>query len=220
MSRTMFQIEYGDSGIRLEEIFSVMTEIAREMDLASRTTISMLNWIRSTSPKCIEDVCSNIDKPIFEVKVPLEFKKGASVSEEILRVIPLNDNAIQVMITDASLSPKKCEDVAVDFAQRLYEKATGKKIRRDQILIKGTASLAENICEHCLQKVEGFPYVCKICRRTFCYEHRRPETHGCQLKRMEEETEPPARHLTTVHQPIADSEKTRPAVTVKRIPCG
>ena len=217
MSKGTYQIEYNDTKIQVDQILSALNAIARQMDHARKKSLSKMKWLPKTDVNFAQTPQFDVDKPIFEVSVPPEFTDDVNVSNEVLRVIAINDNTVQVVITDASIPPDKCEKIAIDFAQRLHEKATGRKIAREQILAKNIASLATNICEHCLEHIEGLPHVCKVCGRTFCYDHRRPETHGCQLKvRIDH----PEQATTKQQQRRPEKESAQPRVIIRKIPCG
>jgi hypothetical protein len=217
LSRGTYQIEYKDTKIRVDQILSVLNEIARQMDHARKESLSKVEWIPKKAVDFGQMPQLGADETIFELSVPAESAGGLNVSKEILRIIPIRGNTVQVAITDASVSPSECEKMAIDFAKRLHEKATGRKISEEQISLWNIASLATNICEHCLQNIEGLPRTCKVCGRTFCYDHRRPETHGCQLKvRSDHPEETVKRH----QQLKAEQQSDQPRVTIRRIPCG
>jgi hypothetical protein len=217
VSKGTYQIQYNDTKIKVDQIFSALNEIARQMDHARKKSLSKIKWAPKTNVNFAQTPQFDVDKPIFEVSVPPEFTDDVNVSNEALRVIAINDNTVQVVITDASIPPGKCEKIAIDFAGRLYEKATGMKIAREQMMLKNIASLSENICEHCLQHIEGLPYACKVCGRTFCYDHRRPETHGCQLKVRSDQPKQP---IMKKQQLKPQKKSAQPRVTVQKIPCG
>jgi hypothetical protein len=214
MSKYVYQIEFNDEKIKINQILTALAEIAREMDLTHRKLMSELKW---SSKGSIIPPKFNDDKPIFEMNVPDELTHDIGVSNEALRIQPINDKMIQVAITDASLPPKKCEELAIKFAQQLYKKITGKAIRREHILLNKIASLEVNICEQCLKALEDLPYRCRYCGRTFCYDHRMPEAHGCQLSeklRLPENSQGGRRE-------IGKCEKNaRPEIIVRKIPCG
>lgn len=217
LSKDTYQIQYNDTKIQIDQILSALNEIARELDRAAKVSLSKLDWVPRASTEPVQKPEFDVDKPIFEAMVPPEFTKDVHVSNEILRIAPLDDKTIQVTITDASIPPSKCGEIAIDFAGRLYEKATGMKITREQMMLKNIASLSENICEHCLQRIEGLPHACKVCGRTFCYDHRRPETHGCQLKVRLDQPEQP---IMKKRQLEPQKNLAQPKVIVQKIPCG
>jgi hypothetical protein len=187
------------------------------MDRARKESLSKVEWIPKKAVNFSQMPRLGVDETIFELPVPTESVGDSNVSNETLRIIPINGNTVQVVITDASVSPSTCEKMAIDFAKRLHEKATGRKITEEQILLKNIAGLAANICEHCLQNIEGLPHACKVCGRTFCYDHRRPETHGCQLKVKADHLEEP---IEKPQQFNAQQPPDQPMVTIRRIPCG
>jgi hypothetical protein len=222
MSGSIFLIEFAFGAglacaVSMKQMLSALGEVAREMEVARRASLAALEWARSEGNINIPMI--DVDLPIFEAKLPPEFTKDSGISNEIIRAVPINDREVQIIITDASLQPKKCEEIAVDFAQRLYEKATGERIDRSMILVKGIATLSGKICEHCLREIDGPPYVCKVCGRTFCYDHRRPETHGCGVKPRVVEEEP---RISPVTHPSSAAEESgnTPRVVVRRLPCG
>ncbi len=217
MSRGTYQIEYKDTKIQVDQILSTLNEIAKQMDRTRKESLSKTEWVLKNSADFAQIPRFDVDEPIFEVSVPAESTDNFNVSNEILRVIHINDNTVQVAITDASVSPDKCEKMAIDFAQRLHEKTTGRKIAKERILLSNMASLASNICEHCLQSIEGFPHACKVCGRTFCYDHRRPETHGCQMKVRSDLSEKSIKEQSHLD---AQKQSDQPRVTVRRIHCG
>jgi len=217
MSKGTYQIQYNDTKIQIDQILSALNEVARQLDRAAKVSLSKLNWVPKASTEPFQKPEFDVDKLIFEAIVPPEFTKDTHVSNEILRIVPLDDKTIQITITDASIPPSKCGEVAIDFAERLYEKATGMKITREQMMLKNIANLSANICEQCLQYIEGLPHVCKVCGRTFCYDHRRPETHGCQLKVKLDQPEQP----TVKQQELKPrKESAQPRVIITKIPCG
>jgi len=216
LSKDTYQIRYNDTKIQIDQILSALNEIARELDRAAKVSLSKLDWVPRASTEPVQKPEFDVDKPIFDAMVPPEFTKDVHVSNEILRIAPLDDKTIQVTITDASIPPSKCGEIAIDFAGRLYEKATGMKITRERMMLKNIASLSENICEHCLQRIEGLPHACKVCGRTFCYDHRRPETHGCQLKVRVDQPERPI----VKQQQKPQKNLAQPKVIVQKIPCG
>jgi len=214
MSRDAYQIEFNDKKIRIDQILAALAEIAREMDLNHKKLMSELKW---ASKSAINPPKFKDDAPIFEAEVPDELTRDLGVSNEVLRIQPISDRIVQVSITDASLPPERCEEIAIRFAQQIYRKVTGKTVGREQILLSKIACLEGNICECCLKPIEGLPYGCRNCGRTFCYEHRRPETHGCQLNeklRLPEDAS--SRHRKTE----AGGEYAQPKIIVRRIPCG
>ena len=34
-------------------------------------------------------------------------------------------------------------------------------------------------CHKCKRELEGYPFICSICRERFCEKHYLPESHGC-----------------------------------------
>jgi hypothetical protein len=217
LSRSTYQIQYNETKIRNEQILSALCEIARELDRAAKVSLSQLDWVQKADTEPVQTPEFDVDKPIFNVVVPPESTKDIHVSNEVLRIVPLDDKTIQVTVTDASIPPSKCGEIAIDFAGRLYEKATGIRIAREQMMLKNIASLPENICEHCLQHIDGLPHGCTVCGRTFCYDHRRPETHGCQLKVT---TDQPEWAIEKKQQLGPQKKPVQPRVSVQRIPCG
>jgi len=190
-------------------------EIAKEMDDTSKKLISELKWSsenQTTAPDF------NINMPIFKTKISEELTKDAGVTNETIRILPINNKTIQVAITDASLPSEKCEQIAIEFAKQLYEKATGKTLTKKQILIKKTATLQENICEYCLKPLDSLPYQCPYCRRTFCYDHRKPENHGCQPKIK---TKPKSAEQTKPKNDIINPSKSqsKPKIIIRKLPC-
>jgi hypothetical protein len=214
MSRDTYQVEFNDGKVRINQILAALAEIAGEMDLSHKRLMSELKW---ASENAINTPEFKETAPIFETEVPDELTRDLGVSNEVLRIQPISDRIVQVAITDASLPPERCEEIAIRFAQQLYRKITGKDIERWRITVRRIASLEANICEHCLKPLEGLPYRCRNCGRTFCYEHRRPETHGCQLN---EKTSPQESSLLKHVEAEKCEGNVRPEVVVRRIPCG
>ena len=157
MSKETYQIKFNDKKIRIKQMLAALTEIAREMDVNQRKLMSELKWTCENGENPPD---FNSGKPIFEAIVPSELTDGEGVSNEIIRILPIDDKTIQIAITDASLPPTKCEEIAIQFTQQLYKKATGKYLDRKKILIKKMASLKENVCEYCLKPLESLPYRC------------------------------------------------------------
>jgi hypothetical protein len=191
----------------MEDINRTLQEIARRATESEKERFKQIPWV----PK--ENEFKVWEKPsdLFEVSLPPEYTSDTDVTKETIRIIPQRDH-IQISITDASLPPSKCEEIAIKFSKLLYEKATGKRISSDQILVKNIAGLPVNICEHCLQEIEGLPYVCRVCGRTFCYQHRKPETHGCQVQtKVRVDLQIPRKRKTSEH---------KPRVVIRKIPCG
>jgi len=217
LSKDTYQVEYRDTKIQVDQIMSALNEIARQIDRTTKKSLSKMKWVPKTDVDFAKMPRFDVDQPIFEVSVPAESTDDVNVFNEVLRVVPINDNTVQVVITDASIPPGKCEKIAIDFAQRLHEKTTGRKIAREQILVKNIAGLASNICEYCLEHIEGLPHACKACGRTFCYDHRRPETHGCQQKVRLAQPEHP---LVKQQQPVLEKKSAQPKVVIRKIPCG
>ena len=214
MSRDTYQIEFIDRRIRVDQILVALNEMAREMDLDHKKLLSELSWVskNAINPPNFEEGAI-----IFEAKIPDELTRDLGVSNEVIRVHPVSDGVVQVVITDASLPPGRCEEIAVRFAQQLYGRITGRQVGREGILLKKIASLEVNVCEYCLKPIEGLPYRCRNCGRTFCYDHRRPETHGCPLNeklRLPEGS--PSRH----GKPEKFEGRVQPEIIVRKIPCG
>ena len=38
----------------------------------------------------------------------------------------------------------------------------------------------EDVCAQCGKPLGYLPYVCRYCGKSFCVEHRLPESHGCE----------------------------------------
>jgi len=216
LSKGTYQIEYDNTKIKAEQIMSALNDMAKQIDAPQKSHLSQLNWVPKVDNEPTRQPRFDVDRPVFEAPVPPEFTKDVHVFNEVLRVVPINDKTIHVVVTDASIPPSKCEEIAIDFARRLHEKATGVKITKEQILMSNVAGLPGNICEHCLQPIEGFPNACKVCGRTFCYDHRRPETHGCQLKIASGQPQLP----TVKQQHESHAKPTQPRVIIRRIHCG
>lgn len=216
MSKETYQIQFNDKKIKINQILTALMEIAKEMDANSKKIMSELKW---ASENQINPPNFNIETPIFEATIPDEPTRDAGVSKETIRVIPINDKTIQIAITDASLPPTKCQEIAIQFTQQLYKEATGKTLNTKQILIKKTATLQANICELCLKPLESLPHTCQNCGRTFCYDHRRPENHGCQPSaktKTKQENMPKPPQTTTQRTHISH----KPKIVIQKIPCG
>ena len=214
MSKETYQIKFNDKKIRIKQMLAALTEIAREMDVNQRKLMSELKWTCENGENPPD---FNSGKPVFEAIVPSELTDGEGVSNEIIRILPIDDKTIQIAITDASLPPTKCEEIAIQFTQQLYKKATGKYLDRKKILIKKMASLKENVCEYCLKPLESLPYRCRKCGRTFCFDHRRPETHGCHLNIKPK----PSGETSSKHESMSASKKQiRPKAVICKLLCG
>jgi len=217
MSGTAYLVEFTGqaSSAIVEKARSILREISEEMELSRKTRLANLGWTKAE--KLINTPILDVNKPIFEVIVPPRMTNDVNISREILRVSPINDRSLHVVITDASLPPKKCEEIALEFAKTLYEKTTGEKIDDKLIHIERVATLSERICEHCLQVIEGLPYACKVCGRTFCYDHRQPESHGCRRQsHVIEETNT----QYTSSSPVESQCREAPKIVLRRVPCG
>lgn len=214
MSRGTYEIKFNDEKIKIQKILAALMEMSKEMDKNSKKLIKELNW---TPKDQINPPKFDVEIPIFEAIIPDELTKDVGVTKEVMRISPVDDKTIQIVITDASLPPEKCQEIAIQFTQQLYKKATGKTLRREQILIKNIANLEENICEYCLKPLEDLPHTCKQCGRTFCYNHRRPETHGCQpttkIEFQEEKVLKKQKNYTS-------KELNKPKATLQKLPCG
>lgn len=217
MSGTAYLVEFAGqaSSAIVNKALSILREISKEMELSRKARLANLGWTKAE--KMVNSPILDVNKPIFEVTVSPRLTSDVNVSREILRVSPIDDKSLHVVITDASLPPKKCEEIALEFAKTLYEKTTGEKIDDRMIHVEKVATLSERICEHCLQVIEGFPYVCKACGRTFCYDHRQPESHGCRRQpHIIEE----ANTQYTSSSPVEGRSEEAPKIIIRRVPCG
>lgn len=216
MSKETYQIQFNDRKIKINQILNALMEIAEEMDETSKKLMRELEWasVNRVSPPNFD-----VEASIFEATIPDELTKDAGISKETIRILPINDKTIQIAITDASLPSTKCQEIAIQFTKQLYKKATGKTLDTKQILIKKTASLQINICEHCLKSLESLPYTCQVCGRTFCYDHRKPETHGCQtnIRIKTPEGSMPKNPQTTTKK---TQDHQKPKIVVYKVPCG
>lgn len=218
MSKFSYDVSFYGTDIRLEELMRIaqrsMTQTATVVQPDRREALEGLQWT-PVSVHTFEDV--RAPATLFEVKLPNEFTEDVGVKDE-KALVSIGEHSIRVTITDASLPSKRCDEVAVKIAQRIYEQATGKPIALSRILLKPTHVLLKNVCEHCMQTLDTFPYRCKICGRCFCYDHKNPEIHGCQTSHkiaVSEKT-----RIRHTRRSKHTEHPTRYRVKVQRIPCG
>jgi hypothetical protein len=158
----------------------------------------------------------SIPKELFEVKISNDVTKALGITDERI-LVNIDDEKMDILLTDASVPSEKCAQIVQKFVGDLYEKATGKKIRTEQIAITPFAMLQRTICEHCFESIEGPPYKCRVCGRCFCYVHRTPETHGCSVGQEDNQTE----IIKTAPQHKAKTKQNdRAKIVITRVPCG
>jgi hypothetical protein len=218
MSGSMFLVEFQTPPRTAPpmKVLSTLREIAKEMDGVRKAGLAALEWV---SVEDITDrVVLNVDEPVYEVTVSSSLTNDVKVSREVLRVYPVDERRFQVIMTDASLPLRKCEEVVVEFAKGLYEKATGEKIDNRMVRVQRVAALLGRVCEHCLQTIPELPYTCKVCGRVFCYEHRRPESHGCGHPYNMAQEEASTQHN---NPSSADSNsEDLPRIVISKVLCG
>ena len=172
------------------------------------------NKVQEHEDNLVETV--SIPKELFEVKIPDDVTKSLGITNERL-LVNIDDNKMDILLTDASVPSDKCAQIVQAFVGDLYHKATGREIRTEQIAITPFAILEHAVCEHCHEPVEGPPYKCHVCCRCFCYAHRAPETHGCSVPQEGTHTEiskTPPQHKTKSKQ------NDRARIVITRVPCG
>jgi hypothetical protein len=218
MSKSSYEISFYRTDVRIEELMRIarrsMTQTATVVKPERREAFAGLQWT-SVSVHTFEG--PQVPTALFEVKLPNELTEDVGVKDE-KALVSIGENSIRVTITDASLSSQRCDEVAVKVAQRIYQQVTGKPIPRSSILLKPTHQLLKNICEHCMQTLDTFPYRCNVCGRCFCYEHKNPETHGCFVG--QKVSVPEKARIETAHGPRSAESSRRPRVIVQRVPCG
>jgi hypothetical protein len=217
VSKSIYTVDFDTSDVirEIERIRDELEQTSKEIERNRRERLAKLDWKPVT--RQIGDV--QIPAKMFEVAVPPEFTEDAGIKGETA-LVSIEEHGIRVMLTDASLPAQKCDGIAARLAKKLYEDATGVTLRPDQVIVRPMGSTITTICEHCKEAVEGFPYRCAVCGRCFCYDHKSPTAHGCQLKQKtmaEEQARVPKR----ASRPSAKrSEPAKPSVVVTRLPCG
>jgi len=218
MSRYSYDISFRRADVRVEELMRIaqrsVTQTASAVQPKRREAFAGLQWT-PVSVHTFEGL--QVPTALFEVKLPNEFTEDVGVKDE-KAIVSIGENSIRVTITDASLPSKRCDEVAVKVAQTIYERATGKSIPLSRIILKPTHQLLKNICEHCMQTLDTFPYRCNVCGRCFCYEHRNPETHGCHIGQKVSIPEKARTETTPVRRRLESSG--RPRIVVQSVPCG
>ncbi len=227
MSKGIYEVTFDTAGV-LRQIQLIRQQLQRNIEQTGRPVepgqvqrLGELNWKPIANDHKIE-----IPARMFEVRIPPEFTEDVGVKDEVA-LISLEDQGIRVMLTDASLPVERCDKVASRIAKKIYEDATGRKLRPEQVVVKGTAAFTSAICERCKETLDTFPYACTVCGRCFCYDHKQPEIHGCQhasQTRIDEDTTRPREKPTAKRRgrytPTKHADRTRPAVTVTKVPCG
>jgi len=213
MSKYIYQVTF-DPRIQIElnelisSIHKTLAELsAKRVEVRQQEKLSRLKWIPD------QEKAIDVKVPEFEANMPPEFAEDLPTKNEKM-FVSVQKDGLGVMITDASLPKGKCEEIVTKFAQKVYNRATGKNIPKESILIRPIGHFENTICEFCLETIDGYPYRCGVCGRCFCYDHRTPESHECLVKRKEESK-------TVLSPPSRASKKAgKSRVIVRQIPCG
>ena len=107
MSGTAYLVEFKGqaSSAILNKALSILREISEEMELSRKARLADLGWTRAEKLK--NTPILDVNKPIFEVTAPPRLTSDLNISRETLRVSPIDDRSLHVIITDASLPPRK-----------------------------------------------------------------------------------------------------------------
>lgn len=218
MSKFSYDVSFYRTDVRVKELLRIaqrsMTQTATVVQPERREAVAGLQW---TAVRV--DTFGDVQVPttLFEVKLPNEFTEDVGVKDE-KALVSIGEHSIRVTITDASLPSNRCDEVAVKVAQRIYQQATGEPISRSRVFLNPTHVLLKNICEHCMQTLDTFPYRCNVCGRCFCYDHKNPEAHGCHVNQKISISEKARTEKT--HRSRSVEAHRKPRVMVQRVPCG
>lgn len=217
MSKSIYTVDFDSSDVirEIERIRAELDRTSREIERNRRDRLAKLDW--KPVNRQIGDV--QIPSRMFEVTLPPDFTEVAGIKGETA-LVSIEDHGIRVMLTDASLPAQKCDGIVTRLAKKLYEDAIGLTLRPDQVIVRPMGSTITTICEYCKEAVDGFPYRCAACGRCFCYEHKSPTAHGCQLKQKTVTEEQPRAPKQASSHSAKRSESAKPSVIVTKVPCG
>jgi hypothetical protein len=218
VSKSIYTVTFDTSDVirEIERIKDQLERTSIEVGQNRRNKLAGLDW------RPVSRQFGNVQIParMFEITVPPEFTEDAGIRGETA-LVSIQEHGISMTLTDASLPTTKCDEVAARLAKKIYEEATGITLRPEQVVVRATGIMASTICEYCKEAVESFPYRCRICGRCFCYDHKNPTIHGCQVKAKAENEDQGRNRTTRPSRAATKSEnQTRPSVIVTRVPCG
>lgn len=210
MSSRSYGVAFTNSGVNRKVVQAVQTRAARRVSERRRKILSRLEW---------RPICDNefsVPEELLEVEVPDEWTAEGNVRREKM-VVSASGDGLTVILSDNNLPEKTCEKVVRLFVQELHMRVTGKHLSDDEIEVSPLAMLMHRVCEFCSERIIGPSYSCPVCRRCFCYEHRRPETHGCSRNKKNR-----GRVLQTNPSARVSSSRCgrRPVVVINKVPCG
>jgi hypothetical protein len=206
---------------RLREELRRQQRMEKERLERRRKVSEKVEWIETSAEFEVPEDFADF----AEIRVPDELTRDAGIFDESVFVSPGKDDlSINLTVFDVNVPEEKCEEIAVKFAQEIYRKATGKEIPEDAISIQPIARLKHPVCQHCLNPIPDFVYRCPACKRSFCYAHRRPESHGCTRNSRSQKNgitgfagKSAGKERKTG---IAGAKSKAPKIIIQKIPCG
>ncbi len=209
MSCRTYSVAFANSALTAAIRETLPRMARREIPDWRREALAKLEW----SP--IQGGEFKIPDELFEFDVPDEWSAADGIKGEKVMVSTRGDG-LTLILSDGNMREESCEQVVRRFVQELHTKATGRALAEEEIKVSTVAFLPRYVCEFCSGQITDLPYTCPVCGRCFCYEHRRPETHGCERARATNKTcLSDDRTLDS-----ARSRKQGPTVLVRKVPCG
>jgi len=208
MSRRVYEVRFTDEVVNAAVAQSATVSELHTIPEWRRQALSKLEWIpMSTGEFSIPDA-------LVEFEIPDEWTAEEGVERETM-LVSVKADALTLVLPDGALKEDRCDELVRRFVGEIHMRATGTRLKDDEVEVSPVAALAHYACEFCSERVMGLPYTCPVCRRCFCYEHRRPETHGCS--RQSRETGAGLPSSVTAY---ASTPGRRPPVVIRKVPCG
>jgi hypothetical protein len=209
MSSRSYAVVFADARAERAVRRTVVNVARREVPEWRRRLLARMEWVGTPEPAFA------VPDGVLEFDVPDEWTAADGIKREKMLVSATGDG-LSLTISDGNLRGDRCEELVRRFVRELYRKATGKVLAEKEIEVSSVAVLRHYACECCGERITGLPYSCSACGRCFCYDHRRPESHGCA--RCERSRGKSISRSGSAR--AAPQRGSKPVVLIRKVPCG
>ncbi len=209
MSRRAYKVKYTKAQVNEKARKLATRKLPVRVPTPKQKALSKLHWL----PVQNEEFTTPED--LREVEVPDEWTAEDGTRKEKV-LVSADKEGLTVIVSDANLKEGSCERIVRNFAGLVYKEVTGEELREDEVDLSPFAMFRHTICEFCGEQTEGNSFTCPVCKRCFCYDHRSPESHGCNREKSRGETV----EFGSKASRSDSGKERRTTVAIRKIFCG